>query len=543
MNRKIEIDVEELKKGGVVKLKEKDRFSAWVRAVCNNMDAKKLRRVADLAEKYGKGYMLFSTRQFPIIPHVRFKDIGIVKDKLEEIDLMLDRCGKRVRNADVCYDANLCPYAVTNPISLGERIDQFWREDPGGFKIKISISGCERQCTSPRVLADVGFVGTERNGKAGYDVYLGGRLGLNPFIGIRMAELLTENAAVKFLKNYIDLIRKEGREGERSADLIHRLGEGRVRKSVTEGLSEECETDHFRCETRQGTKIDRMILRIRATNGEVNSRQARKIADIAEKYGLGFVHFPVRGGPEIPGIEKEALRKIEEELKKMGLSLLEGGFDNLQTCFGGYCSNGNFDCQAFLRRVEGIAEKLDLNHLNITISASGCPNSCGISHLSDIGFVGVVEPEVDKARCNGCGICVKACRSEAIRINNDLAEIDLKQCKNCDTCIKSCPFDAIYEKRKGVAILIGGRGPHFMHDGQTGETRLAEKLVDFQTEEQAFRITKNILRLLKKRNKNASELIDEIGLEKIKEMVAIRRGQAPFISHSRPFDEVRGRGR
>lgn len=539
MNGKIEINIEELKKGGIVKLKEKDRFSVWVRAVCNNMDAKKLRRVADLAEKYGKGYMLFSTRQFPIIPHVHFKDIGIVKDKLEEIDLMLDRCGKRVRNADVCYDSNLCPYAVTNPISLGERIDQFWREDPGGFKIKVSIAGCKKECTSPRVMADVGFVGAKRSGKTGYDVYLGGRLGLNPFIGIRMAELLTESAAVKFLKSYIDLIRKEGREGERSADLIQRLGKEPVRKVVTTDLLKGAETEPFRCETRQENKIDRMILRIRATNGEVNSGQARKIADIAEEYGLGFVHFSVRGGPEIPGIEKEAVGEIKGELKKAGLSLLEGGIDNLQACFGGYCSNGNFDCQALLRKVEGITKKLDLNHLNITISASGCPNSCGISHLSDIGFIGVVEPGVDKRRCNGCGICVKACRGKAIEVKDQLAEIDLGKCKNCDMCIKACPFDAIYERRKGVAILIGGRGPHFMHDDQKGETRLAEKLVDFLTEEQSFRITKNILRLLKKKDKNAAELIDEIGLEKLKEMVVIRRYRAPFTFHARPFNEVR----
>ena len=521
MNGKIEINLEELKKGGIVKLKEKDRFSVWVRAVCNNMDAKKLRRLADLAEKYGQGYMLFSTRQFPIIPHVHFNDLGAVKEELKKIDLMLDRCGKRVRNTDVCYDANLCPYAVMDPVRLGEQIDQFWREDPGGFKIKISISGCERQCTSPRVLADVGFVGASRNGKTGYDAYLGGKLGLSPFIGVRIAELLTENASVKFLRNYINFIRKEGQEGERSAELIHRMGKERVRKVVNEDLIEGFETKTFRCETRQEKKVDGIIMRIRATNGEVNSEQARKIAEIAETYGLGFIHFPVRGGPEIPGIRKKAFEIIKEELKKAGLSLLNGGLDNLQTCFGGYCSNGNFDCQDLLRKVEKMAETVGLDKLKITISASGCPNSCGISHLSDIGFVGVAEPEVDRKKCNGCGICVKACHMKAIEVKDQIAEIDLGKCKNCDRCIKACPFDAIYEKRKGVAILVGGRGPHFMHDDQMGETRLAEKLTDFITEEETLKITEGILKVLKEKERNAADLIEEIGLEKFKEEVGL----------------------
>ena len=517
---KPEANVDELKKGGIVKLKGKDMFSIWVRAVCDNMDARKLRKVADLAEKYGKGYLLFSTRQFPIIPHVPLKNVWVVKEELEKVYLMLDRCGKRVRNTDVCYDANLCPYAVMDPIRLGEKLDQFWREDPGGFKIKISVNGCEKQCTSPRVLADMGFVGVERGDKKGYDAYLGGKLGLDPFVGIRMASLLSEQECVKFVKNYIEYLRAEGRDQERAAELIRRLGAEVVEEAVTNNLNEGFETKPFQCETKQETKRDRTVLRIRATNGEASSEQARKIANIAENYGYGFVHFSVRGGPEIPGIEKEAIEVIRGELKEADLNILDNGIDNLQTCFGSYCVNGILDAQALLRRVEKIVERLNLNNLNIKISASGCSNSCGISHLSDIGFMGVVEPRVDQEKCNGCGICVKACRANAIQMKDKLAVIDMKRCKNCGMCIKTCPFDAIYELRKGISILVGGRGPHFMHDDQTGESHLAEKMVDFISEEHVLQITEKILRLLKEKNKNAADLIEEIGLEKFKESIA-----------------------
>lgn len=519
-----EINIEELKKGGVVKLKEKDMFSIWVRAVCDNMDARKLRKVADLAEKYGRGYILFSTRQFPIIPHIHFKDIGVVKDELEKTYLMLDRCGKRVRNADVCYDAKLCPYSVMDPISLGERLDQFWREDPGGFKIKISITGCKKQCTSPRVLADIGFVGVEAEREKGFDAYLGGKLGLNPFVGIKMAEFLSEEGCVKFVKNYIEFIRKEGLESERSADLIRRLGEEAVNEAVTRNLKEGFVTEPFQCDTKQKNGKDHTIIRIRATNGEVSSRQAIKISDIAENYGLGFVHFSVRGGPEIPGIGEGAVEVIRKELKKVGLEILDRGIDNLQTCFGGYCANGIFDCQSLLRKVEKIVEGLRLNNLNIKISASGCPNSCGISHLSDIGFIGVVEPGVDEKRCNGCSICAKACRVNAVELKDKLVLIDLNKCKYCGLCIKACPFDAIYEKQKGISILVGGRGPHFMHDEQNWETRLGEMIIGFITEEDALKITEKILELLKEKNKNAADLIEEIGLERFKDVVVQKEG-------------------
>jgi len=532
---KTEINLDELKRGGIVKLKEKDMFSVWIKAVCDNMDAQKLCKVADLAEKYGRDYILFSTRQFPIIPHVHFKDIGTVKDELEKVSLMLDRCGKRVRNADVCYDGNLCPYAVMDPVSLGEKLDQFWREDPGGVKIKTSIAGCEKQCTSPRVLADIGFVGVKRGEKSGFDVYLGGKLGLDPFVGIKMVELLSEGECLKFVKNYIEFIRRNGRDQERAADLIRRLGEDVVREAVTRGLKEGFATEPFPCHTKQENKTNGTILRVRATNGEVTSQQVRKIADIAKNYGYGFVHFSVRGGPEIPGIEKEAIEVIRAELKEVDLHILDNGIDNLQTCFGGYCDNGIFDAQALLHKIEKIVERLGVNNPNIKISASGCPNSCGISHLSDIGFVGVVEPEVDREKCNGCSVCIRACRVNAIEMENKLAVIDLKKCKNCGKCIKTCPFDALYEKQKGIAILVGGKGPHFIYDEQTGETRLGEKIIDFVTEEQAIQITERVLKLLKEKNRNAADLIEEIGLEKFRDLVVSHERTGLMINQNPPF--------
>ncbi|MFA4844721.1 MAG: 4Fe-4S binding protein [Candidatus Margulisiibacteriota bacterium] len=513
------VNHEDLKRGGVVKLKDKDMFSVWVRAVCDNMDAEKLRKVAELAEKYGRSLVLFTSRQFPIIPHVHFNDIGKVKEELQKVELMLDRCGARVRNADVCYDSNLCPYAIMDPISLGEKLDQFWRDDQGGFKTKISIVGCEKQCTAPRVLADIGLVGAARAGQKGYDAYLGGKLGLDPFVGIKMAELLAEEETLNFVKNYVEFIQREGREGERAAALIRRLGEQTVRAALTKDLDAGYEAKPFTCDTKQSGKVSGAILRIRATNGEATSTQVRKIADIAEKYGLGFVHFPVRGGPEIPGVNISLIPAIKDELQGAGLSVLDSGIDNIQSCFGNYCTNGIFDVQALVKKVEKLVGKIGLNNLNIKVSASGCPNSCGISHLSDIGFMGVVEPEVDASKCNGCGICPKACRIKAIAIENKLAVIDREKCKNCDLCVKSCPFGAITAKRKGIAILVGGRGAHFLSDDYPGATRLGEKLTGFLDEETALAVTERILTLVKKTGQNVAVIIDEIGWEKFKEAV------------------------
>ncbi|MFQ3675035.1 MAG: 4Fe-4S dicluster domain-containing protein [Endomicrobiia bacterium] len=491
------IDIESLRRGGLVKLKEKDMFSVWVRAVCCNMDARKLKIVADIAEKYGRGIILFSTRQFPIIPFVHFDNIEIVQQKLKEINLMLDRCGARVRNADVCYDSNICPFAVTNPITLAERFDEFWQQDIGGYKIKLSVVGCSKQCTSPRVLSDIGFVGV---GDGIYDVYLGGRLGLKPSVGIKVAENLCEEKCVLIVKNFIKLIREKGKSGDRSADLVERLGEDFVKKELNKNLYEKFEYKKINCETKLDNKIssEKVIVRIKATCGEVTSKQLRVIAELAEQYGLGFVHFGLRGSPEIPGVDKKDLTKIKTELEKYNLELIENGIDNLQCCFGEYCTNGIIDAQGLLKKVNELIKRIKFNGKEIKISASGCPNSCAISHLSDIGFIGVIEPVVDIEKCTGCEICARACKVDAIDIvlNNNgekKAKINFSKCKYCMDCINSCPFDAIVGGRRGISVLVGGEGGYSPFDIRGENTTLGKIVAEFLSEEETLKLTENLL--------------------------------------------------
>jgi len=245
----------------------------------------------------------------------------------------------------------------------------------------------------------------------------------------------------------------------------------------------------------------------------LNSKQLRKIADIAERYGRGVVHFVVRGSPKIPCIDKSYLENIRQELQEVGMKILDRGIDNLQSYFGNYCTENNVDPQSLLRRIEGKIEGLDLNNLNIKISAAGCPNSCGIAQLNDIGFYGVVEPEVDIPKCIGCELCVPVCKRNAIEMEDDIAVIDKEKCVYCGQCIAMCPFDAIVEKRRGFAVFVGGR------DGE--DTRLGEIITEFLSEEEALRVAEGCLRILKEKKVNAATIIDEVGVEEFREMLVL----------------------
>lgn len=43
--------------------------------------------------------------------------------------------------------------------------------------------------------------------------------------------------------------------------------------------------------------------------------------------------------------------------------------------------------------------------------------------------------------------CQKACKFEAIHVEDNLARIDYDKCKNCGLCVKECPTGAIISLR------------------------------------------------------------------------------------------------
>lgn len=47
--------------------------------------------------------------------------------------------------------------------------------------------------------------------------------------------------------------------------------------------------------------------------------------------------------------------------------------------------------------------------------------------------------------CTGCGICVEACKYDAIHINEiGVAEVDEEKCSACGACVRECPRQVIH---------------------------------------------------------------------------------------------------
>ena len=53
------------------------------------------------------------------------------------------------------------------------------------------------------------------------------------------------------------------------------------------------------------------------------------------------------------------------------------------------------------------------------------------------------EPDFKIVGCVGCGICVKNCQHDAVKVENFHAIIDPEKCVGCGACMEKCPKKCI----------------------------------------------------------------------------------------------------
>ncbi len=215
------------------------------------------------------------------------------------------------------------------------------------------------------------------------------------------------------------------------------------------------------------TQKDLFTVRLRCPAGKLTSLQLRKAADIAEKYGEGAIHTSFRQSIEIPYVHYQHFDAINAELKELNWSVGScGPRIRVPTACAGctWNPNGLMDTQSMCLEVDKRYFGTPTSHHKFKISFSGCPIDCARSREMDLGFQGIVEPELVEDLCNGCGLCVSGCEEQALTLVDGLPVRDTGKCTYCGDCIKVCPLDAMVEARRGWLVRLGGKhGKHPMN--------------------------------------------------------------------------------
>ena len=209
---------------------------------------------------------------------------------------------------------------------------------------------------------------------------------------------------------------------------------------------------------------DQFTVRLRVPGGRLPINRMKKIAEVAEKYGVEFVHLSVRQSVEMIHVNINDFDGIVKELGEGDQKVAScGARVRVPTACGGceYNPNGLMDAQASALEVDEKLFGTPTSHHKFKISFSGCPIDCFKSNMNDVGFQGVVSPELDRNGCISCGLCAKSCGAGAITMGEDGKPVFADdKCIYCGDCIKVCPTEAWQAAKRGYLVRIGGKGGH-----------------------------------------------------------------------------------
>ena len=249
------VDYAALKKGGYMRQKQKGYGSLRLAVVGGNLTAENIKTVAEVAEKYGRGYVHMTSRQGIEIPFIKVEELAEVKEALAKGGVGTGVCGPRVRTVTACQGSEVCPSGCIDTYTLAKELDEryFGRELP--HKFKFGVTGCQNNCLKAEE-NDVGIKGGMNieykeddciscgvcvkacrvdawKGTTGYIVSFGGTFGNNIYKGEELLPLILDKETLfRVTDAAINFFEKNANPSERFRKTLQRVGEEDFRSQL-----------------------------------------------------------------------------------------------------------------------------------------------------------------------------------------------------------------------------------------------------------------------------------------------------------------------
>jgi sulfite reductase beta subunit-like hemoprotein len=393
--------------------------------------------LADVADRYSRGYGHLTTRQNVQFHFVKMKDVEAMQLRLHEAGLTTrDACGNSVRNVTACELAEVCSGAAFDVTPYAESIvRQFLGHPMSGDlprKFKIAFSGCGSDCAYGAI-HDIGFIAKAENGERGFKIVAAGGLSTTPQSAVTLHEFIPageiNRVAEAIVRLFHALGNRDNKHRARLKYVLRKLGApaflakyAEYKSQVdAEALAEiklpeyPARAPHAPVEDafatprlpgylawKSSSVVDQKqdgyaAVYVRLFLGDVNSQQMRALGEILKRFGDGSARLTIDQNVLIPWVHQKSLPALFVALKEVDLA--RTGIHtarDVTSCPG--AETCNLAVTASRQVAASIMERLEAKEVDAlaalgdtVIKVSGCPNSCGQHHIANIGFHGAAK--------------------------------------------------------------------------------------------------------------------------------------------------------
>ncbi len=167
------------------------------------VDPATLRKIADVAEKYGAAALKMTSAQ-------RIAIVGLKEEDLDNVWAELGikpgaAIGLCVRSVKFCPGTTFCKQGKQDAVGLGLKLDEKYHGMPMPSKLKMAVSGCPNSCAEPAI-KDIGVMGTAK----GYTLMVGGSAAATPRLAEVVAKELSEEEVLESIEKILNFYKGSG---------------------------------------------------------------------------------------------------------------------------------------------------------------------------------------------------------------------------------------------------------------------------------------------------------------------------------------------
>ncbi len=413
------------------------------------LSSTQVRKLAEIARHYDKGYAHISTRTNVQFNWPELEDVPEILAELATVQMhAIQTSGNCIRNTTTDQFAGVAKDELIDPRPWCEIIRQWSTFHPEfAFlprKFKIAVNGA----VSDRAAIEVHDIGLEavKNdaGELGFRVSVGGGLGRTPIVGSFINEFLPWQHLLSYLDAILRVYNRYGRRDNKfkarikilvkaltpevfaervNAEWAHlKDGPTTLTEAEVQRVSKFFVDPQYKALQDQDAALAQLdaehpgfgrwrqrnvvahkkpgyaavTLSLKSTGvapGDVTDKQLDAIADLADRYSFGEVRNSHEQNMILADVEQTRLFELWHELRELGLATPNIGLlTDIICCPGGdFCSLANAKsipiAEAIQRRFDNLDYLFDLG--NIDLNISGCMNACGHHHIGHIGILGV----------------------------------------------------------------------------------------------------------------------------------------------------------